>query len=132
MEKDKCTPKGQFKFKYIFYRKKRVHNIHSKLKLIPIKNNFGWCDDVKSKYYNKFIKFPFKYKAEKLYRRENVYDIIVVIDYNLNPVKKNKGSAIFLHLTNNYKRTLGCIALKEKDMLILLRLINKKTKIKIL
>ena len=133
MEKDKCTPKGRFKFKYIFYRKKRVHNIHSKLKLIPIKNNFGWCDDVKSKYYNKFIKFPFKYKAEKLYRRENVYDIIVVIDYNLNPVKKNKGSAIFLHVAkNNYSPTLGCVALSKYDLKVLISMINKNTFLKIL
>ena len=67
IEGDKCTPRGRFKLKYIFYRKERIKNIHSKLKTIPIKKNFGWCDDIKSKFYNKFIKFPFNYKAEKLY-----------------------------------------------------------------
>ena len=91
----------------------------------------GWCDDSLSKKYNKEINFPFKYKAEKLYRKDKIYDIFINILYNQNPTKKNKGSAIFLHLTNNYKKTQGCIAVDKKDMLILLKLINKKTKIKI-
>ena len=132
LEGDKCTPRGRFKFKYVFYRKERNKNIRSKLKIIPIKKNFGWCDDVKSKYYNKFITFPFKHSAERLYIKQNIYDIIVVLDYNCKPIKKNKGSAIFLHLTSDYKKTQGCVAIKEKDMLILLKLINKKTKIKII
>ena len=72
-----------FKFKYIFYRKERIKKIHSKLKIIPIKKNYGWCDDINSKSYNKFVKFPFKGSAEKLYIKENIYDIIVVINYNL-------------------------------------------------
>ena len=91
----------------------------------------GWCDDPNSKKYNKLINLPFNFKCEKLFKKENTYDIILVLNYNMNPISKNKGSAIFLHLTNNYKKTLGCIALKKKDMLILLRLINNKTKIKI-
>ena len=108
IEGDKCTPRGRFRLKYIFYRKERVKNIRSKLKTIPLKKNFGWCDDVKSKFYNKFIKFPFNYKAEKLYVNENIYDIIVVIDYNLKPIKKNRGSAIFLHVAKkNLNRLLG-------------------------
>jgi len=92
----------------------------------------GWCDDSNSFFYNKLIKIKKKIKHEKMYRSDSKYNIIIPINYNTFNTKKNKGSAIFLHLTNNYKRTLGCIALKEKDMLILLRLINKKTKIKIL
>ena len=133
VEGDKCTPKGRFKFKYIFYRKDRVKKISSKLRAIPIKRNYGWCDDTSSKYYNKFIKFPFKGNAEKLHIKENVYDIIVVINYNLNPVKKNRGSAIFLHLAKkNYKPTLGCIALSKKDLQYLLSIINNKTFLKIL
>ena len=98
-EGDKCTPRGRFKFKYIFYRKERIKKIHSKLKVFPIQKNFGWCDDVRSKSYNKLIKFPFKYQAEKLYLKTNIYDIIVVLDFNLKPIKKGKGSAIFLHIS---------------------------------
>ncbi len=133
IEGDKCTPRGRFRLKYIFYRKERVKNIRSKLKTIPLKKNFGWCDDVKSKFYNKFIKFPFNYKAEKLYINENIYDIIVVIDYNLKPIKKNRGSAIFLHVAKKkFKPTLGCIALSKNNLRYLISVINKKTFLKIL
>ena len=133
VEGDKCTPKGRFQFKYVFYRKERIKRIRSKLKIIPIKKNFGWCDDTRSKFYNKFVKFPFKNSAEKLYIKENFYDIIVVINYNLNPIKKKRGSAIFLHVAKkNYAPTLGCIALSKKDLRYLLSIINKKTFLKII
>ena len=133
MEGDKCTPRGRFKLKYIFYRKERINKIRSKLKIIPIKKNYGWCDDINSKSYNKFVKFPFKGNAEKLHIKENIYDIIVVIGYNLNPIKKKRGSAIFLHLAKkNYSPTLGCIALSKKDLKYLLSVINKNTFLKVL
>ena len=90
----------------------------------------GWCDDPKSKNYNKMIKFPFNCSAEKLWLKKNIYDIIVVIDYNLKPIKRNKGSAIFLHIANsNYASTKGCVAIAKKDMLFLINKINTKTKI---
>ena len=115
VEGDKCTPKGSFKFRYVFYRKDRVTNIKSKLKLVPIKKDFGWCDDVRSKYYNKLIKLPFKFSAEKLYIKKNIYDIVVVIDHNQNPIKKGKGSAIFLHVAKrDYSPTLGYALSKDK------------------
>ena len=133
MEGDKCTPRGRFKFKYIFYRKDRVKKIRSKLKVIPIKKNYGWCDDVNSKSYNKFVKFPFKDSAERLYLKKNIYDIIVVINYNLNPIKKKRGSAIFLHVAKKkYSPTLGCVALSKKDLQYLLSIINKNTFLKII
>tara|TARA_B100000886_G_scaffold338636_1_gene301959 strand:+ start:2523 stop:3014 length:492 start_codon:yes stop_codon:yes gene_type:complete len=133
VEGDKCTPRGRFKFKYIFYRKERVKKIYSKLRTIPINKNYGWCDDTNSKFYNKFVKFPFKESAERLHIRENVYDIIVVINYNFSPIKKKRGSAIFLHVAKkNYSPTLGCIALSKKDLRYLLSVINKKTFLNIL
>ena len=132
-EGDKCTPRGRFKIKYIFFRKERIKKIHTNFKLIPLKKNFGWCDDIRSKSYNKFIKFPFKYSAEKLYLKNNTYDIIVVIDYNLKPIKKNKGSAIFLHIAKkNYSPTLGCVAISKNNLLKLLSIISKNTFLKIL
>jgi len=90
----------------------------------------GWCDDSRSKFYNKLIKLPFVHSAEKLYKNKNIYDVILVIDYNFKPIIKNKGSAIFLHISkNNYSPTEGCIAVSKKDMKLLLTFINKKTKI---
>ena len=131
-EGDKKTPKGEFKLKYILYRKDRVFNLQTKLKKIKIDKKMGWCDDPKSSYYNKIIKYPFKYSSEKLWRKDNIYDIIIIIDYNLNPVIKNRGSAIFLHIAKKkYQPTDGCIAISKKNIKLLLSKINKKTKIKI-
>ena len=131
-EGDKRTPKGRFKLKYILYRKDRINNISTKLKLVPIRKNFGWCDDPSTKHYNKLVKLPVRFNTEKLYLNNNTYDIIVVIDYNLNPVKKNKGSAIFLHIAKkNYSPTLGCVALSKNNLKYLLSIIKKNTFIKI-
>tara|TARA_Y200000002_G_C22446751_1_gene564567 strand:+ start:111 stop:602 length:492 start_codon:yes stop_codon:yes gene_type:complete len=131
-EGDKKTPKGSFKFVSLFYRKDRIKKVKSNLKKYIIKKNMGWCDDPKSKYYNKLIKFPFKFSAEKLYLKKNIYDIILILNFNSKPVIKNKGSAIFLHISNKkYTPTNGCIAVSLKDMKLLLKKINKKTKISI-
>ena len=132
IEGDNKTPKGLYALGPLYYRKDRLPKLSTKLKKIEIMKNFGWCDDVKSKFYNKPIKTNINVRHEKLYRNDKKYDLLIPIKYNSKKIKKNKGSAIFLHLTSNYKKTQGCVAIKEKDMLILLNLINKKTKIKII
>ena len=132
IEGDNKTPKGFYALGPLYYRKDRLPKLSTKLKKIEIMKNFGWCDDVKSKFYNKPIKTNINVRHEKLYRNDKKYDLLIPIGYNSKKPKKNKGSAIFLHLTSNYKKTQGCVAIKEKDMLILLNLINKKTKIKII
>ena len=132
IEGDNKTPKGLYTLGLLYYRKDRLPKLSTKLKKIEIMKNFGWCDDVKSKFYNKPIKTNINVRHEKLYRNDKKYDLLIPIEYNSKKPKKNKGSAIFLHLTNDYKKTQGCVAIKEKDMLILLNLINKKTKIKII
>ena len=92
----------------------------------------GWCDDPLSKNYNKLIKIPSEYNYEKLYKKDNVYDIILVLNYNMNPVVKNKGSAIFIHVTKeNYKKTEGCIAIKKIHLLKIIKELKNNTKIKI-
>ena len=131
-EGDLRTPKGTFSLGSLFYRKDKFPEINTKLKKIPIKKNMGWCNDVSSKSYNKLIKTNMKFKHEKMFRRDGKYDLVILINYNTKNIIQNKGSAIFIHLTKNYKKTEGCIVLKKKDLLILLKLINKKTKIKIL
>jgi L,D-peptidoglycan transpeptidase YkuD (ErfK/YbiS/YcfS/YnhG family) len=132
IEGDNKTPKGLYTLGPLYYRKDRLPKLSTKLKKIEIMKNFGWCDDVKSKFYNKPIKTNINVRHEKLYRNDKKYDLLIPIEYNSKKPKKNKGSAIFIHLTRNYKKTQGCVAIKEKDMLILLKLINKKTKIKII
>tara|TARA_E500000178_G_C16953171_1_gene722297 strand:- start:950 stop:1441 length:492 start_codon:yes stop_codon:yes gene_type:complete len=130
-EGDKKTPRGIFSLGPLFFRKDRIEDPITKLKKIEIRKNMGWCDDIKSKKYNKLIKINNNIKHEKLFRKQNIYDLLIPIKYNTSNPKRNKGSAIFLHVTNNYKKTMGCIALKKRDMLILIKLINKNTKIKI-
>ena len=83
----------------------------------------------KQKYYNKEIKIKKKVRCEKLFRKDHKYDYLIVINYNTKKIIPNKGSAIFIHLTKNYYPTAGCIALKKQDFIILLKLINNKTKI---
>ena len=129
-EGDFTTPKGLFKLGLLYYRKDRVKLTKCLIKKKIIKKNMGWCDDSKSKKYNQEISFPFKYNAEKFYRKDNIYDILINIKYNHFPIVKNKGSAIFLHLSKkNYKPTNGCVGIKKKDFLKILPLINDKTKI---
>ena len=130
-EGDLITPLGEFNIKYILYRKDRV-KVSTKLKKKVIKKNMGWCDDPKSKQYNKLVKLPFIFSHEKLYKKENIYDIILVLNYNMNPIKKNRGSAIFIHVTkNNFKRTEGCVAIKKINLIKLIKKINPYTKVKI-
>jgi len=129
-EGDLKTPRGNFGFNLLFYRADRIKNIHTKIKRKKIKKNFGWCDDPNSQYYNKLICFPFKKSAEKLYLRNNMYDLILVLNFNTKPVIKNKGSAIFLHIANKkFNPTKGCIAIQKKDLIKILPYITKKTKI---
>ena len=132
-EGDLTTPKGKFNLGDIYYRADRVQKPLSKLRSIAIKKNMGWCDDPNSKFYNKQIKIKknFKIRFEKLHRKDHKYDFLILIKYNYKSPIKFKGSAIFLHLTKNYSPTKGCIALSKKDFLILAKLINKRTKIKI-
>ena len=131
-EGDNVTPKGIFKITSMYYRHDRIKNIITAVKKIKIKKNMGWCDDPNSIHYNKQIKLPNKFSHEKLYRKDNLYDLFLVLNYNTNPVIKNKGSAIFLHITKDfYKKTKGCIALKRADLIQLVPKIKKNTKIKI-
>ena len=88
----------------------------------------GWCDDPKSSKYNKLIRYPFQFSAERLYRYDNVYDVILVLSYNISPTIKNKGSAIFLHISKrNYQNTKGCIAVNKRDIKKIIKIINNKT-----
>ena len=131
-EGDLATPQGIFKLGLLYYRKDRNKSLKSKLKKRVIKKNMGWCNDSNSKKYNREINFPFKYRAEKLYRKDKIYDLFINIKYNFWPVVKKKGSAIFLHITNKkYKPTKGCVAITKKDFLKILPLINRNTKISI-
>jgi L,D-peptidoglycan transpeptidase YkuD (ErfK/YbiS/YcfS/YnhG family) len=132
IEGDNITPIGSYKLVNFFFRKDRIDKINSKIKFKEIKKNMGWCDDSKSKKYNQLIKLPSKLSHEKLFRKDHLYDLLIVLDYNMNPVIKNKGSAIFIHLTTKYyNSTKGCIGLKKIDMIELIKELKQKELVKI-
>ncbi len=131
-EGDNITPRGTFNVIKVYYRGDRIKKLSSKFKLIKITKKMGWCDDPNSKKYNQLIKLPTKYSHEILYRRDNIYDLILVLNYNMKPVIKNKGSAIFIHITKkNYEKTAGCIALKKANLIKLINNIPKNVSVKI-
>ena len=131
LEGDNSTPVGTFSLGPVYYRNDRVDKPDTKLKTLRIGKQMGWCDDPSNINYNKEIKLNKKIKAEKLHRKDKIYDIIIVINYNTRKIIRNKGSAIFIHVTNNYKPTKGCLALSLNDIEILLKIIKKNSKIKI-
>ena len=132
-EGDKKTPKGTFEIEHLYLRKDRKKKPLTLLKCVEIKKEMGWCDDVKfPEIYNKLFKIKNKIKHEKLKRNDYKYDFIIPIKYNYKKPTIGRGSCIFIHLTKNYKPTAGCIGLREKDFLILAKLIKKNSKIKII
>ena len=117
-EGDGCTPIGHFKIIKILYRPDKINVCEFALDSEVIKKLDGWCDDVNSNLYNQKIEFPFNLSAEHLYRNDDLYDIVCIIDYNLNPIIKGKGSAIFLHVaSDDYSPTQGCVAIKKDELL---------------
>ena len=101
----------------------------TKLKCRPLNKNIGWCNDIKSRFYNKEVLISAKVRKERLFRKDYKYNYLLVINYNSKNIIKNKGSAIFLHITKNFKKTAGCIAVKENDFLVISKLLNKNSKI---
>ena len=131
-EGDKKTPKGLFDIEHVYFREDRIKKPKTDLKCVKIEKNMGWCNDVRyPKRYNKLIKTNKNIQHEKLKRKDYKYDLLIPIKYNFKNPVTGLGSCIFIHLTTNYQPTAGCIALKKKDFLILLKLIKKNSKIKI-
>ncbi len=130
VEGDHKTPVGEFKFKKIYYRKDRLGEMIFQIPFATIRENDGWCDDPKNKLYNQHVQFPFDASAERLFRDDDLYDIICVLNYNTNPIVPGKGSAIFLHICkSNFAGTEGCVAIEKKNILKLVNLIDFNTKL---
>jgi L,D-peptidoglycan transpeptidase YkuD (ErfK/YbiS/YcfS/YnhG family) len=131
-EGDKKTPKGTFEIENLYFRKDRKKKPSTLLNCKAIKKEMGWCHDTSfPKKYNKLFKIQKNIKHEKLKRKDYKYDFLIPIKYNFKKPITGDGSCIFIHLTEDYKPTAGCIALREKDFLILAKLIKKNSKIKI-
>ncbi len=132
-EGDKKTPKGIFGLERLYFRKDRIKKPETSLKCLKINQNMGWCHDLSyPKKYNRLITINNRMKCEKLKRQDYKYDLLIAVKYNFKNPVIGFGSAIFIHITRDYKPTAGCIALSKKDFLIMLKLINKNTKLRIL
>ena len=140
IEGDKTTPMGKWYIVSLYYRADRVLRPKFKnknvLKINQITKDCGWCDDIRNLNYNKYVKinsFPsLNFNYERLWREDSAYDLILVTSHNVKPTIKNKGSAIFIHCSfSDNRNTMGCIALKKKDILILLKNLRANTFIKI-
>jgi L,D-peptidoglycan transpeptidase YkuD (ErfK/YbiS/YcfS/YnhG family) len=129
-EGDYSTPKGLFNLKKLYFRKDRVGIPRCKIQKKIIKKNMAWCDDPNDRNYNKEVVTFNKKNKENFYRVDHKYDYLITISHNDKKIP-NTGSAIFIHLTDNYKPTSGCIALKKKDFEIMIKLIYRVSKIKI-
>ena len=130
IEGDHKTPVGEFKFKKIYYRKDKLGEMTFKIPFVIIGENDGWCDDPKSKLYNQHIQFPFDSSAEKLFRDDDLYDLLCVINHNTDPIIPGKGSAIFLHISKpNFEGTEGCVAIEKGNIIELAKKIDVTTKL---
>ena len=120
-EGDGCTPLGIFSLRECWYRADKMSAPKTKLPLKIITQNDGWCDDVSSPDYNRHVHLPYSFSHEKLWREDDLYNLIIPIGYNDSPIISGKGSAIFLHVAKtDYSGTEGCIALSKYDLLEIL------------
>jgi L,D-peptidoglycan transpeptidase YkuD (ErfK/YbiS/YcfS/YnhG family) len=140
IEGDKTTPIGKWRLEKLYYRPDRVLRPKSKkkniLRIKPITKYCGWCDDIRSKFYNKYLNInnlqSTKIGFEKLWREDNAYDIVIQISYNTNPIIKNKGSAIFIHCSfEDLRSTAGCVALEKRDLIFLIKNLKSEVYIRI-
>ena len=130
IEGDHKTPVGEFKFKKIYYRKDKLGEMTFKIPFVIIGENDGWCDDPKSKLYNQHVQFPFDSSAEKLFRDDDLYDLLCVINHNTDPIIRGKGSAIFLHISKpNFEGTEGCVAIEKENIIELAKKIDLTTRL---
>lgn len=115
---------------YVLYRADRLTRPQTSLPTFPLTPKDGWCDDPQDANYNKPVAWPYAASAEHLWREDNIYDLIVVLDYNLGLRKKQAGSAIFWHVSRpDLSPTQGCIATSQKDLLMMLKKSSPKTKL---
>ena len=132
-EGDGATPIGLFPMLRVLYRPDRVASPKTKLPVFQLKPNDGWCDDPSHADYNKHVILPHNDSHEVLWRKDHVYDVIVVLGYNTCPIIPFKGSAVFLHCaTPSYEPTKGCIAVKDIDLIEILKNCSNQTQVKII
>ena len=131
-EGDGATPSGQWRLVQVLYRADRVMRPRTALPARPLRLDDGWCDAVGDRNYNRHVRHPYPASAERLWRRDGLYDVIVVLDHNMRPRMQRAGSAIFMHLARpQYQPTEGCVALSRRDLLTVLARVGRGARLSI-
>ncbi len=129
-EGDGGTPAGQWRLITVFYRPDRRIRPSTGLPVRPIGANDGWCDAPGDRNYNRAVRLPYPASHEKISREDSLYDIVVVLDYNIRPRRRGAGSAIFMHVARpGYMPTEGCIALKAEHLARLLTRLRRGSRV---
>ena len=131
-EGDGATPVGTWRFIGVFYRADRVARPRTTLPIQALKPDDGWCDAVGDRNYNRHVRQPYAASAERMWRSDHLYDLVIVIGHNRHCRVQGLGSAVFLHLCRpGYQPTEGCIALTQHDLRRLLSAIGHNTRLRI-
>lgn len=133
-EGDMKTPEGNFPLRTVYYRYDKLSKpIYSQIPMMALLEEDGWCDDPDDQAYNQSVMLPYHASAERLWREDDLYDVIVILGHNDEPVDKGRGSAIFLHVAkelngeHTFEGTEGCIALRKQDLLEILPILSPET-----
>jgi L,D-peptidoglycan transpeptidase YkuD (ErfK/YbiS/YcfS/YnhG family) len=127
-EGDGATPAGRWRLVSVLVRSDRLPHPATALPVSPIGPNDGWCDDPRDRRYNRRVDLPFPHSHERLWREDRLYDVVIVLDYNLDMPKPGAGSAIFLHIArDNFAPTEGCVAIAPAAMQRLLAQVGPQT-----
>jgi L,D-peptidoglycan transpeptidase YkuD (ErfK/YbiS/YcfS/YnhG family) len=133
VEGDAATPAGDFPLRHIYFRNDRLVLPRVQLPARPIARHDGWCDDPQSPTYNRLVRIPNDWSHEKMWREDGLYDALVVVGYNDDPPEGEWGSAIFLHVARpDMSPTRGCVAFARADLLELLPLLTRATRLRVL
>jgi L,D-peptidoglycan transpeptidase YkuD (ErfK/YbiS/YcfS/YnhG family) len=129
-EGDGATPLGSFALSHVLYRSDRLPRPLTRLAISTVARSDGWCDAPTDRNYNRPVDHPYPASAERLWRDDGLYDVVVVMDYNDHPRIAGRGSAVFMHVAAaGLKPTEGCIALARPHLLRLLRAISPHTRV---
>lgn len=135
-EGDGATPAGRLPLRAFYYRADRVgpavRTARRGLQGRALRRDDGWCDAVGDRNYNRHVRHPYPASAERMWREDSLYDIVVVMGWNDRPRIKGRGSAIFLHCASpGYRPTEGCIALAKADLARLLPMLTAGTVVRV-
>jgi L,D-peptidoglycan transpeptidase YkuD (ErfK/YbiS/YcfS/YnhG family) len=132
VEGDSATPVGEYPLRHLYFRNDRLVLPKVRLPARPIGEHDGWCDDPHSPAYNRLVRVPNDWSHEKMWREDGLYDLLVVVGYNDDPPEGEWGSAIFLHIArDDMSPTRGCIAFARDDLLELVPLLSRETRLRI-